>query len=219
MKNERPSTNVLRKESPELRNLVRDWSKLEIKADGILHRSKIPSVLPKSYHPLVLKELHKEMGHLGTERTVNLIRDHFLWPKMQYDVEHFVTNASECLKKRKPNRTTRAPMMSIKTTHPFELVSVDFLHLEKSKGGYEYILVVIDHYTRFAHAYRNRKTDWKNYLPKVLHAYNCTSSDATGYSPFFLLFGRPPWLPVYILFGIEREDQPGSYQIYVEKLR
>lgn len=37
-KNERPSASVLRKESPELRNLVGEWNKLEIKADGILHR-------------------------------------------------------------------------------------------------------------------------------------------------------------------------------------
>lgn len=303
MKNERPSANALRRESPELRTLVREWSKLEIKQDGTLHRrsqSRCQLVLPKVYHPLVLKELHQEMGHLGSERTLNLIRDRFFWPKMQQDVEHFVTNVCECLKKRKPNRITRAPMMSIKTTHPFELVSVDFLHLEKSKGGYEYILVVIDHYTRFAQAYattnksaktvadklfndfamkfgfpekihhdmgrefenqllhrlkelcgikgshttpyhpqgngqterfnqtllsmlrtltEEQKTDWKSYLPKVIHAYNCTSSDATGYAPFFLLFGRPPRLPVDILFGIEREDHPGSYQDYVEKWR
>lgn len=83
MKNERPSAKALRKKSPELRNLIREWSKLEIKADGILHRrsqSRCQLVLPNTYHPL---GLHNEMGHLGTERTVNLIRDCFFWPKMQ----------------------------------------------------------------------------------------------------------------------------------------
>lgn len=96
------------------------------------------------------------MGHLGVERTLDLIREQFYWLQMSKDVEHFVTRVCECLKKRKPNKHTCAPLIPIQTTYPFQLVSIDFLHLEKCKHGYKYIFVVMDHFTRFAQVYATR---------------------------------------------------------------
>ena len=44
------------------------------------------------------------------------------------------------------------------------------------------------------------KEDWPEYLGEIVHAYNCTRSAISGYSPYFLMFGLRPRLPVDLIF-------------------
>ena len=44
------------------------------------------------------------------------------------------------------------------------------------------------------------KACWSEHLPELLLAYNATCSAVTGYSPYYLLFGRRPRIPVDYLF-------------------
>ena len=55
-----------------------------------------------------------------------------------------------------------------------------------------------------------QKKDWKSHVPALVHAYNCTRNAATGFSNYYLLFGREPRLPVDIEFGLQRGSQKGS---------
>ena len=47
-------------------------------------------------------------------------------------------------------------------------------------------------------------TKWENHLEEVCLAYNATRSAVTGYSPYFLMFGRRPRIPVDFLFPTSR---------------
>ena len=134
-------------------------------------------LLPKCFHSTVFKELHQEMGHLGAHRVIQLARERFYWPKMEIDIIHFVTQACPCLKQCQPSLSTRAPLTSVTTSSPFELVLIDFLHLEQNSGGYEYILVIADHFTRFAQAYPTKNKS------------STTAADRL-YNDFVLRFGR-----------------------------
>ena len=45
-----------------------------------------------------------------------------------------------------------------------------------------------------------KRHKWKSHLGSVLIAYNATRSLVTGYSPYFLMFGCRPHLPINLLF-------------------
>ena len=47
---------------------------------------------------------------------------------------------------------------------------------------------------------QDKKARWSKHLPEKLSAYNGTRSTVTGYSPYFLLFGRKARMPVDYLF-------------------
>lgn len=196
----------------------------------------------------------------------------------------------------------RAPLVSIMTSQPLELVCMDFLSLEESKGGVKDILVITDHFTRYAvavptknqtanttadalfhnflchygfpqrlHSDQGRnfeskvikrlcelgnthksrttpyhpmgngqcerfnrtlldmlgtlppqaKVNWKAQVAPLVHAYNCMRSEATGYSPHYLMFGRQPRIPIDLLLGVSEEIQAeaAKYDTYVDKLK
>ena len=177
----KPSYRQRSRETHATRRLLREWNRLFLDPDNILrHKSgKITQlVLPKKYHQMVYRELHQEMGHLGTDRVFQLARERFFWPRMYSDIEHFVSRVCTCLKDRRPVAHTKDPLQPITSSAPFEIVSIDFLHLEQSSGGYEYVLVIMDHFTRYAQAYPTKTK-------------SATAAASKLFNDFILRYGFP----------------------------
>lgn len=63
----------------------------------------------------------------------------------------------------------------------------------------------------------SRKRDWSSCLPELLFAYNTTPHHSTGESPYLLMFGQEPRLPVDFLLGQVQEPVAGTVNDWVQE--
>ncbi|XP_053391710.1 uncharacterized protein LOC128554456 [Mercenaria mercenaria] len=64
-----------------------------------------------------------------------------------------------------------------------------------------------------------QKKDWKKYIPSLVYAYNCTVHETTKISPFELMFGREPKLPIDSVFQVEAETNNKTAKEYLNDLK
>ena len=60
----------------------------------------------------------------------------------------------------------------------------------------------------------NQKRKWSQHIGHLVHAYNCSSNEATGFSPYYLMFGREARMPVDLYFGASSDGT--QYKTYVK---
>ena len=67
---------------------------------------------------------------------------------------------------------------------------------------------------------QHAKRNWSEWVYSLTHANNVTVSQATGCSPFYLMYGRYPILPIDIEFGVTLPDLTAAKrQNFAEKLK
>uniref|UniRef100_A0A8C5MQR9 Integrase catalytic domain-containing protein n=1 Tax=Leptobrachium leishanense TaxID=445787 RepID=A0A8C5MQR9_9ANUR len=219
---------------------------------------------------------------------------------MKAEVEGYCRSCLRCIQ-RKTLPARAAPMGHLQSQGPMDLVCIDFLCLEPDTSGQGNILVVTDHFTRYAQAFPTKdqrahtvakvlmekffvhyglpkrihsdqgrdfegrlvgqllhslgiqktrttpyhpqgdalperfnrtllnmlgtlsvreKQSWSRQVATLVHAYNSTKNDSTGYSPYRLMFGREARLPVDLAFGVAPDGTSGSsHKGYVDRLR
>ena len=63
------------------------------------------------------------------------------------------------------------------------------------------------------------KRTWREQVPTLVHGYNCTRNNAMGFSPYYLMFGCKPCLPIDLIFGTNIADLKGNHITYIENLK
>ena len=234
-------------------------------------------VVPRKFRLL----LHYRFSHLGIDRTMVLATGRFYSPHMTEEIRNYIQNCETCI--RFKQKAVNPPLKPLQAFSPLELIHMDFLRIGGKEDRNANVLVIKDHFTRYAQAYitgnqqastaakvfmdkfitnygypqkiltdqakafngklytalckeakirkmrtspyhpqtngqcerfnrtlmtmlgalpQDDKVQWQDWVSTLVHAYNCTTTRVTGYSPYFLMFGRESRIPVDETFGV-----------------
>lgn len=177
----RPSRRERTNEDLHVLRLLKQWDKLFLLND-ILYRAvkdpftkhkRVQFVLPDSLKQQALFGVHDLAGHQGQPRTLSLARQRFYWPGMERDVRDYVKTCTRCVLSKTPEPAARAPLESIKTTAPLELVCIDFWAAEDRNNKSVDVLVITDHFTKLAHAFPCHNQSAKSVAKKLWDGFFC----------------------------------------------
>ena len=103
-------------------------------------------------------------GHFGLNKTIDILREHFYWPKMGGDVHKIISACSICQKAKShfhQGLYTPLPVPSL----PWNDLSMDFIvALPRTLRGKDAIMVVVDRFSKMAHFIPCHKTDDATYI-------------------------------------------------------
>ena len=86
------------------------------------------------------------------------------------DVASYINSCPRCI--RRKSQPDIAPLHNIEATQSLELIHLDYLLIEPSKGNIENILILTAHFMRYAQAYPSKtqtalattKLPWNNFI-------------------------------------------------------
>ena len=141
--------------------------------------SSLQFVLPQKFRKQAITACHNDVGHLGVEMSLDLLKDRFYWPNVASKVESHIRKCERCLKYEA--ETQRAEFSPIMSTHPMDMVHMDFMMTKSCKpkdnlpGSTKKVismLVVTEHFTKYAQTFVTpsqttkvvAQTLWENYF-------------------------------------------------------
>ena len=113
-----------------MRVLLKYKQDLFLRDNLLYHRVKLKNhdsminqfILPKTHRRRATLALHYDYGHLGMEKTLELLQERFFWPKMIEDVRNHIGICERCTRYKQPPE--REKLKPIHCTYPLELVHI-----------------------------------------------------------------------------------------------
>ena len=160
---ERPPWEVVEPLSSDVKVLWKFWPRLKM-FDGVLSRrfesvdgqSEIwQVVLPKVLREEFLTLAHSGMtgGHMGQKKTAAVVQARAYWPSWLSDLAMSMKRCQQCARYHRGALPRQAQLQTPTAGEPWQKVSIDITgpHPKSAKQN-QYILTVVDHFSKWAEA-------------------------------------------------------------------
>ncbi len=162
--------------STEQQFIRRNYRDVQLNNHGILMLRHLEGpiwLVPERYRYEVLHHLHNRLGHLGQKRVIKIAVKKFEWPGMRGEIEKFIASCPQCQVFKGNRPTMRFELQSFEVSRPNQVVQIDFEQLPLTSSGYRYVLTIIDHYTKYAEAYKLRSITAKKAANAIFKNWIC----------------------------------------------
>ena len=143
--------------SPASRHYWILWDSLEVYNEVLFKRfvkkdgpgEYLQLIVPQSMKSEILFQMHDSVisGHLGCKKTKAKILQKFYWYGLREDVAMYIRKCDVCAADKKPVKTPRASMGSLRTGAPGNCLATDYLEpFPVSERGNRYILLLTLHH-------------------------------------------------------------------------
>ena len=121
--------------------------------------------LPDSEREAVLASYHDCKaggGHFGIKRTFASIKQKYWWPKMYQQIKDYISTCDACQRAKVTRARHPAPLNPLPIEDVFSRVHIDILcSLPKTKEGFQYVLLVVDSFSKWTEAFPLRTQEAK----------------------------------------------------------
>ena len=100
-----------------------------------------------------LSLLHDDKGHQGLQCMLDLLCQKVYWPTMFADAKHWLSNCQCCIVAKGHYTEPKILQGSLLSHQPLELLCMDFMKVDISKGGKENNLVLTDAFSKYSQAF------------------------------------------------------------------
>ena len=196
---QRPIINEF--DNDEQKSLYKQWDRLKI-LNNVLYREFIDKydnvfyqyVVPVKQRESILKNCHDTTvcGHMGFEKTNDRVSHRFYWYKSVEDVKKYCQECIKCQQMKDTNKYNKTKLTPIYASRPGQIITTDIVGPLKSNGRFKYILVIVDHFSKYVEFFPMESTTAEE-TARLLLEYICRHS-----VPDFFFIGPRLKLPVGI---------------------